>query len=56
MASYIFEALRGVGLGREVALDIVIEKEKDKEYIRVSSKGTAEGMKTVPDAIREALK
>jgi hypothetical protein len=56
MANYIFEALRGVGLGREVALDIVVEKEKDKEYIRVSYKGTAEGMKTVPDAIREALK
>ena len=56
ISNYVFETLRGTGLGREVKLDIVVEKESDRQYVRVSYAGPSEGLKTLPDSIHEALK
>jgi hypothetical protein len=43
-------------MGREVKLEIVMEKTKGKEYRRISYSGGADGLKVLPDSIREALK
>lgn len=56
VSNYVFETLRGVGMGREVKLEIVIEKTKGKEYRRISYSGPVDGLKALPDSIREASK
>ena len=56
ISSYVYEAMKHVGIGREVKLEIVIETRKNETYKRISYEGPVEGLETLPASIREACK
>lgn len=53
LASYATDFFKGMGGARVVKLEIVVEKERNKTCRKISYYGDVEGLKALPDVIRE---
>ena len=56
VSSYVYESLHHLAPGRVVKFSVVVEDRKKRKYRHISYEGTEEGLKSLPDSIREAIK
>jgi hypothetical protein len=56
ISNYVYDCFRGRGAGRTVKLHIVAEDAKKGRFRQIAYEGTEEGLSTLADAIREAIK
>ncbi len=56
ISNYVYDCFRGRGAGRTVKLHIIAEDAKKGRFRQIAYEGTEEGLKTLADSIREAVK
>ncbi|MFZ1084595.1 MAG: hypothetical protein WAN35_06500 [Terracidiphilus sp.] len=56
ISSYIYDRFRVSKPGQTVKFDVVFEDSKSGKYRRIAYEGTEEGLKMLPETIREAIK
>lgn len=54
ISSYLTDMFRGLPVGRDVRLDVVVEKTSRRKCVRVRYEGKLEGLRDVPELVREA--
>ena len=53
IANYLTDFLKGSGRGKNVKLDIVVEKTKSKTYKKISCEGNIDDITKLPDIVKE---
>lgn len=56
ISNYVYDCFRGRSAGRTVKLHIIAEDVKKGRFRQIAYEGTEEGLSTLADAIREAIK
>jgi len=56
ISSYVYDQFRALKPVRTVKFEVVLENKKSGKYSRIAYEGTEEGLKLLPDSIREAIK
>ena len=56
ISNYLSDMFRGLPVGRDVRLDLVVEKASRRKCVRVRYEGKLEGLRDLPKVVREASK
>jgi len=56
ISNYVYDQFRALTPGRTVKFEAVVGQENSEKYRRISYEGTEEGLKALPEVIREAFK
>lgn len=54
ISTYATDFLKGISGSKSIKLEIVVEKTKSKTYKKITYQGDVEGLKTLPEIVREA--